>query len=900
MRHKSSTYSRGSSPLSDKPPPPTTEQRIAQLLLENDANLLAVICQATFVGDTAASVSLEVLALLRKQSARVTEAFLKRLLRTRIEGYIMKSRDLSDIIRDNSMATMLLNAFARYEGLSYLGQTLGEPLRDILPFVDGCEIDPQKFPQDMDPSAVEDLLAENEARLKSACSRLLTSVVEKRGQMPFSLRRMCKYLREIVDEIYKEAAWEAGAAAGMVKSESVESAGNGKVLNVDTVKNSTVPEDDETGGPISSVSTFVPEEAQSPIRPISTATRVTTAVNEEEDSSRPVSMTPSVGPPLSEEEAQIPAGTDAAIPPTRLEAQPVASELSMESLELPQSIIPTRDQQLAPTSKDRSLGNGDVNKPGLVEQLSSPATIPGSPRSTFRLFGKRLSTMNKSNDQLSPAPSNKRFSALNKSNDSLSAPAVKPLSGLNKSNEQLSSRALKATKSNDQLSTAISKSDKADEQFASPAIKPTKSNDQLSSPASKSKKSNELLVSSPAGGALAWGKRSLRLSPTRSQSAAIDDRDKHLLRNALATARPPESAPNSTTSSGQPPLPPIISGTSSLRLKPGNVSVIRHRGSFASFRRSMPTVAPRTSMGYLTIPEKVVGSFLFLRFFVPAITSPDTYGLVEGRVQPSARRGLVLCGKVLTAMCNDVDFGNKEQYLMCLNHFLRENREKIKDFLIFASEEPPEPEAPDEPDSYPSLSTSSIATTAAPVLPVSGRSTLRKALSRSMPSLKPVETLTLHSIPATARTLPRSRSGDHVDTSNFYQYLGKSLKKIERDMEEQLFYLPPHESEGIVNSFQELKRIIQASHYADGGGSMNSGATDRSGHKSQTLFAKFSSKMPWKGIFQGAHKTQSLDDLHVHSAAKPTARSSPMSKQISNELSNELRAPPLGSTGITR
>lgn len=72
------------------------------------------------------------------------------------------------------------------------------------------------------------------------------------------------------------------------------------------------------------------------------------------------------------------------------------------------------------------------------------------------------------------------------------------------------------------------------------------------------------------------------------------------------------------------------------------------------------------------------------------MTSPDTYGLIEGRVSPQARRGLVLCGKILTAMCNDVDFGNKEQYLMPLNHFLRENREKIKDFLTFASSMPPE------------------------------------------------------------------------------------------------------------------------------------------------------------------------------------------------------------------
>eukprot|EP00842_Homolaphlyctis_polyrhiza_P006705 jgi/Hompol1/7035/HPOL_002970-RA len=52
--------------------------------------------------------------------------------------------------------------------------------------------------------------------------------------------------------------------------------------------------------------------------------------------------------------------------------------------------------------------------------------------------------------------------------------------------------------------------------------------------------------------------------------------------------------------------------------------------------------------------EKVVGSFLFLRFFVPAL-------------------------------CNDIEFGSKEDYLMVFNDYLREYREAMKEYICFAS-----------------------------------------------------------------------------------------------------------------------------------------------------------------------------------------------------------------------
>eukprot|EP00833_Pecoramyces_ruminatium_P005916 jgi/Orpsp1_1/1179948/evm.model.c7180000071512.1 len=82
--------------------------------------------------------------------------------------------------------------------------------------------------------------------------------------------------------------------------------------------------------------------------------------------------------------------------------------------------------------------------------------------------------------------------------------------------------------------------------------------------------------------------------------------------------------------------------------------------------------------------EKVVGTFLFLRFFVPAITSPENFGLTKNKISINERKSLIICGKVLTALCNNVNFGGKEKYMEYLNPFLQVHREETKEFLQWA------------------------------------------------------------------------------------------------------------------------------------------------------------------------------------------------------------------------
>lgn len=102
-------------------------------------------------------------------------------------------------------------------------------------------------------------------------------------------------------------------------------------------------------------------------------------------------------------------------------------------------------------------------------------------------------------------------------------------------------------------------------------------------------------------------------------------------------------------------------------------------------------------------------------------------------------------------------------------------------------------------------------------------SNLSKSIfSASLPSLvmKPS-----HSYPASAAApLARTRSNDFGDDAdNFYSYLGKSVAKIEKDLEEKLTALGPSgrnsnpDAVRVLNSFYDLKRVLEGSVYTDAG-----------------------------------------------------------------------------------
>eukprot|EP00002_Diphylleia_rotans_P025133 TRINITY_DN4977_c0_g1_i1.p1 TRINITY_DN4977_c0_g1~~TRINITY_DN4977_c0_g1_i1.p1 ORF type:complete len:729 (-),score=121.13 TRINITY_DN4977_c0_g1_i1:921-3107(-) len=79
-------------------------------------------------------------------------------------------------------------------------------------------------------------------------------------------------------------------------------------------------------------------------------------------------------------------------------------------------------------------------------------------------------------------------------------------------------------------------------------------------------------------------------------------------------------------------------------------------------------------------PEKrviSVGSFIFLRYFCPAIVAPHAFGLMKKSPSEDVQRTLILISKVLQNLANCTDFGGKEEWMAPMNIFIQENQTRL-------------------------------------------------------------------------------------------------------------------------------------------------------------------------------------------------------------------------------
>ncbi|KAK4144136.1 uncharacterized protein C8A04DRAFT_11820 [Dichotomopilus funicola] len=95
-----------------------------------------------------------------------------------------------------------------------------------------------------------------------------------------------------------------------------------------------------------------------------------------------------------------------------------------------------------------------------------------------------------------------------------------------------------------------------------------------------------------------------------------------------------------------------------------------------------------------------VGSFIFLRFFCPAIVTPENEGLLSEPPSRETRRGLLLIAKVIQNLANNMLFGAKEPYMFPLVDFLTENIWTVTTFLREISIPPPPFETPPAAESF--------------------------------------------------------------------------------------------------------------------------------------------------------------------------------------------------------
>jgi neurofibromin 1 len=119
-----------------------------------------------------------------------------------------------------------------------------------------------------------------------------------------------------------------------------------------------------------------------------------------------------------------------------------------------------------------------------------------------------------------------------------------------------------------------------------------------------------------------------------------------------------------------------------------------------SFQRLCYTISSAVTKRFPEAKFTAVGSFIFLRFFCPAIVAPDSEGLVNTIPTKAMRRGLMLIAKVIQNLANNVLFGAKEQYMFSLNDFLTSNIYQVTTFLRKISAPPSIDEPSALPDSF--------------------------------------------------------------------------------------------------------------------------------------------------------------------------------------------------------
>ena len=77
----------------------------------------------------------------------------------------------------------------------------------------------------------------------------------------------------------------------------------------------------------------------------------------------------------------------------------------------------------------------------------------------------------------------------------------------------------------------------------------------------------------------------------------------------------------------------------------------------------------------------LIGGFFFLRFINPAIVTPRSYMLIEGQPDENPRRTLTYIAKMLQNLANKPSYA-KEPYMMKLQPFILQNKERVNKFML--------------------------------------------------------------------------------------------------------------------------------------------------------------------------------------------------------------------------
>ena len=137
----------------------------------------------------------------------------------------------------------------------------------------------------------------------------------------------------------------------------------------------------------------------------------------------------------------------------------------------------------------------------------------------------------------------------------------------------------------------------------------------------------------------------------------------------------------------------------------------------AGLRRVCAHISAEVSARFPEAEARVLGAFLFLRFYNCALAIPEAYGLLPDAPSPKVRRSLVLITKITTTLSAGASFGEKEEYMTQFNSLIADNAANVHNFYReFVAVDPGAPGAqqPDHTEIPPKLYADSLSVIADP------------------------------------------------------------------------------------------------------------------------------------------------------------------------------------------
>ncbi|KXN84411.1 Neurofibromin, partial [Leucoagaricus sp. SymC.cos] len=125
--------------------------------------------------------------------------------------------------------------------------------------------------------------------------------------------------------------------------------------------------------------------------------------------------------------------------------------------------------------------------------------------------------------------------------------------------------------------------------------------------------------------------------------------------------------------------------------------LVENQKTVEMIREISAYISHRVAEIWPTAKFSVMGAFIFLRFITPAIVSPETVDIelpIENGM--TMRRGLMLIGKILQNLANNIFFG-KEAHMTPLNRFLEGQIANVTRFLSEIHKSPPSAFESDDP-----------------------------------------------------------------------------------------------------------------------------------------------------------------------------------------------------------